>query len=191
MAETITEELVNSIRHRLDEEAFDVNKLYQTDIRIDMHFEKFRKGLFIEQVTIKECNLLFWLCTRNDDKYSDVLDKILNNKRCELNTEFVWSYTDDSPEVDKVPYTDDSLEADEVPYTDDSPEADEVPYTDDSSDAGNSSEDISSLRAAVSMGNYDLTKKLLQGGARTEESRRLDDSGDRSRVWIPSLLLLK
>ena len=133
----------------MDDEAFDVNQLYQTDIKINMHFDGLGEGFFTNQVNIKECSLLFWLCTREDDKYLDVLDKILNNKRCDLNTKFVWS------------------------------------------DAGTSPKEISSLRAAVSMGNYDVTKKLLQRGARTKESRRLDDSGDRSRVWIPSLLLLK
>ena len=127
MAETITEDLVDRIKHRLDDEEFDVNQMYQTDIRINMHFfEGPGESVFIEQVDIRKCTLLFWLCTRDDDKYSDVLDKILNNRRCELDTAFVWSFADDSP------------------------------------DAGT----ISALRAAVNLGNYDVTKKLLQSGAR-------------------------
>ena len=162
MPETITEELVDRIKHRLDNDGFDVNQMYQTDIRINMYFEEFEDSLIIKQVYIKKCSLLLWLCTRDDDKYSDVLDKILNNKRCDLDTQFVWSYTDNSPDADKVPYTDDLLV----------------------SDAG-TSDYISSVRAAVSMGNYDVTKKLLQTGAHTEGLRKLDKSG---HVWLPSLL---
>ena len=46
-----------------------------------------------------------------------------------------------------------------------------VTYTDESSDADTSPQEISALRAVVSsscLGSYDVTKKLLQSGARTE-----------------------
>ena len=97
MAETITEKLVNRTKHRFGDARFDVNQFYKTNLHIKPFCYKNYSG---PTVYVRECTLLFWLCTRDDGKFSDVLDQLLATKRCNLykaSPFFYYSRSADAP----------------------------------------------------------------------------------------------